>query len=709
MEILEQKLLELISKNPNIDLKELKRELKTDESENYILENNLYNLEIKGLIYKNKNSTYCLVENKSSICCGKVHIKSNGNITVIDKNANKVIIPKDKAAGILDKDIICAKKTLIDKNGNIYGEVDKILKRNKNQISCEVIFKDGKNSLIPYNSKSKSLIKIDQKELDKHGVGSILLIRLTTDSSQYDGVYEKEIGHKDEPDMDEKTIAYDHGFEVNFTNKAIKELDNIPSCVDINKALKEKRRDLRNKNIFTIDGADTKDIDDSIGIELLSNGNYKLYVNIADVSYYVKENTKINEEAYKKATSIYMNDTVVPMLPHKISNGICSLHPHVDRLTKTCEMIIDKDGKVIDYDIYNSIINSKKKMTYEDVNKILVDNEMVLGYEEFYEDLINMNNLSLILNKAKKDRGYLHFSKSEIKAKGKGQDISFIKRTQQAGENLIENFMLLANKTVAEHIYYRGLPFIYRIHEAPDEDKIRNFLTILKNNNYEFKNCKNVTSNKYMQNLVETLGNTDNKEILSELLLINTMKKAKYSNVNLKHYGLALKFYTHFTSPIRRYADLQVHRLLNLYDKMFDFDYNELDNFLGVVAAHCSERSNEADKAELEAKKMRIAEYMENNIGKVFNAYITSVSQSGITIRTEEGFSGSISIKDLDDETLYYDPINTRLYSSNKDYLLGMPIKIKVKDANKKTRTVNFVSYEKSIKKDSQKTKKRTK
>lgn len=708
MEVLEQQLLGCLKKRPNIDLKEIKRELKISSDAEEYLEKIIFNLEVKGLVYKNKNGTYCLMENKPSICHGKAHFLLSGDMIVTDDYGCKVIVPKDKTDGVLEKDIVCVNKSYVDIKNNIYGTIDKIIKRKTNQISCEIVFENGKNTLIPYNSKSKSKIRVDQKSIDKHGVGEILLVRLTTFSSQFDGHVEKVIGHKNEPDVDEKTIAYDHGFESDFSSKAIKELEKIPNFVDSKQALKEGRKDLRNKNVFTIDGEDTKDIDDSICIEILPNGNYKLYVNIADVAYYVKEGTAISNDAYQRATSVYMNDTVLPMLPAKISNGICSLHPNVDRLTKTCEMIINKDGKVVDYDIYDSIICSKKKMTYEDVNKILIENQAVEGYEPFYEDLKIMNELSEILNKAKNQRGYLNLSKSELKAKGKGQSIQFQKKTQQAGEKIIENFMLLANQTVAEHIYYRGLPFIYRIHEAPDEDKMHSFLDVLKEQGLEFKNCKNVTSNKYIQNILESINkNEGTYETLSELLLINTMKKAKYSNISLRHFGLALQQYTHFTSPIRRFADLQVHRLLNLYNKTYNIDYNELDKFLKEVANHCSKQSNEADKAEREAKEMRIAEFMENNIGNVFDSVIIDINSTQVKVRTQEGFCGIISINDLPDDNYNYDSVHNKLIGNNNVYTIGSQLKIKVKEASKKARIVKFTSESKQLKNNIQKTKKR--
>lgn len=429
MEILKQALLDFLSRKSNIDLKDIKRELKIQEKdETLLLEKCLRQLEIESQVYKDNKNRYSLLKTKSSIMQGKVHFLSNGNANVITNDNSSIIILKENTDGLLDKDIITVKNLRMDRKNNLYGILDKIIKRNLEQISCEVVFKDGKNRLIPYNSKAKTYINIDQKTLDKYGVGEILLIKLNEDRP-YDGTLIKSIGHKDEPDVDEKTIAYDHGFEIEYNNKFLKELENIPTRVDINKALKENRIDLRDKKLFTIDGKDTKDIDDSILIEILPNGNYKLYVSIADVSYYVKDQTAICNEAFRRGTSVYMNDTVIHMLHPKLSNGICSLHPNVDRLTKTCEMIISPEGKVLSYEIYNSIINSKKKMTYEDVNKILINKEEVDGYDDFYEDLKIMNELSKKLDKQKIKRGYLNFSREEIKAKGKGNDITFEKRT----------------------------------------------------------------------------------------------------------------------------------------------------------------------------------------------------------------------------------------------------------------------------------------
>lgn len=692
MDFLEQKILDFITKKSGVNLEEIKREIIKDESDNLEVEKYLDHLEEKGLIYKGKNNNYVTLSTKSGIVLGKI-ILSNGNVSVVSQDGYHILIPKYENAGLLNGDTVLV-SGIFENNNELCGTIKKIVKRKREQISCEVITENGKNKLVVYNGKNKMYIRIDQKELDKYGVGEILLIRLFTKvNNGYDGEYVKTIGHVNEPDVDEKTIIYDYGFETEFSPKTLKELDKIPTFVDAKKHIKEGRKDLREKMLFTIDGYDTKDIDDSIGLEILPNGNYKLYVNIADVSYYVKEGTALYEDAFKRGTSVYTNETVNHMLPPKISNGICSLHPNVDRLTKTCEMIISPTGSVVDYEIYDSIINSKKKMTYEDVNKILIDNEMVSGYEPFYDTLKKMNELSKILELAKVKRGYINFKKIEMKACGKGSNITFKTKTQRDGEKIIENFMLIANETIAQHVFYRALPFIYRVHETPNEDAIKDFLSMLNELGFKFKNCKNITSNKFLQDLTEMLEQeTENFEVLSELLLINTMKKAKYSNINVGHFGLALSHYTHFTSPIRRFADLQVHKLLDMYKNYYEADYSNLEDFLSYVARHCSNRSYQAEKAEREAKKMRVAEYLSHNIGKKYKGSITYVTQGFLSVKTEEGFSGDIDTKDLlGDKFKYYAKKNCLVgIDTGLIYTIGTPIEVTVKSASKKNRMVRF-------------------
>jgi len=692
MNIFKEKILGYIKKHPKCELEDLKRGLKLDSDELEDLKNILFELEKTGQIYISKANTFYLIEQQPNVYIGKAHFSHDGEMYVVNRQNKKIIVPHNKSCGALEKDIVVAKKVFNDTKGNDYGIIEKIIERKTNQISCEVIFENGRRLLVPYNSKSKTEVKVDAN-LEKYGIGEILLIKLNNNNDSFDGKIIKTTGHRNDPDIDEITIALDHGFSDEFNHKVKKELEKIPTKANVKEALKEGRKDLRNINFFTIDGADTKDIDDAIAIELLPSGNYKLYVSIADVPYYVKEGTAIDEEAYKRGTSVYMNDTVLPMLPHVISSGICSLHPHVDRLTKTCEMIISPEGIVLDYDIYDSIINSKKKMTYDDVNSILENNVIPCGYEDFVTDLQLLQEISYQQDIIKKQRGYINFSSNDIKASGKGKNITFKVRKQNTGERIIENCMLLANETVAQHIFYRGLPFIYRVHERPSEEKMKEFIEFLEQHDFKFKKCKNITSNTYIQSMIEEVSKNDEfKDVFSELLLTSAMKKAKYSNINLEHFGLGLKIYTHFTSPIRRYSDLIVHRLLNLYKNNYNFDFIALDKNLSEMAAHCTKRSNEAECTEREARQMRMAEYLQHNIGKEFAAVVVGIDSSTLTIKTNEGFSGKININELkDDHYKYNHQTNTLIGKEhNKVYTLGTTINVIVKDASKQNQTVKF-------------------
>lgn len=696
MEFLVQELLTLLKNKKSITVKEIEEKLEIEDEKGLeYLQECLLNLEVKGIIYQDKIGIISLLSNKPSVIQGSVHFNADGNAVITNIENKQVIIPKSKTSGLLERDIIAVTNLYINKNNQLCGTLDKIIKRKKEQISCVVIFENGRNQLVAYNSKNKSHVRINQRELDKKGVGEILLVKLFTSvNNEIDGEYVKKIGHINDPDVDEKAILYDHGFNTEFDSKVLKELEKIPSTVNFEKALKEGRRDLTGKVMVTIDGDDTKDIDDSVGVETLPNGNYKLYVNIADVSYYVKPGSAIDKEAYKRGVSAYPNDKVNPMLPPKLSNGICSLHPHVNRLTKTCEMIINKDGKIVDYEIYDSVINSKKQMTYQAVNKILENGEMVAGYEEFYDNLKTMQELSEILSNIRAKKGFISFSKADIKAIGKGRNITFRAKKQGVSETIIENFMIAANKTIATHFFYLCLPFIFRIHEAPDEDKMKDFLNELEQLGFKFKKCKSITSNSFIQQLCKMLAESNAGNILSELLLMRTMKKARYSNINLRHFGLAEECYTHFTSPIRRYADLQVHRLITLYKKYKEQDYLEINKLLSNIANHCSERSREADKVEKEAYEMRVAEYMENNIGKKFNAIITNVSQNSLKVKTSEGFSGTISLCDLKEDHFKYDGKSNRLIGTQNGvtYIVGQEIEVIVKNASKHGRVVKFIT-----------------
>ena len=487
----------------------------------------------------------------------------------------------------------------------------------------------------------------------------------------------------------EKVLDYFDGKD--SLNK--EELNNIPE--EVLESELTGRTDLTSKMIFTIDGADTKDIDDAISLEIKDN-IYTLGVHIADVSHYVLENTALGDEAYSRGTSSYLADTVIPMLPHKLSNGICSLNEGVIRLTMSCVMDINQNGDIINYDIFPSFIKSRKKMTYDNVNEILENNKIPKGYEEYAETLKKMHELATILRKKKVSRGYIEFDIPEAKIiqdeNGKAIDIK--KRVQRSGEALIEDFMIAANETVATHISNMELPFIYRVHDLPNNDKIEDFLNLVKALGYNIKtNVKEITP-KTMQKLLEKLKDKKEFYILSTLLL-RSMKKAVYSKTNIGHFGLASKNYTHFTSPIRRFPDLTVHRLLKKY--LIEKDYsistiNYLENSLVEIADHSSERELASTNAERDVNDMKMAEYMESHIGEEYDGIISSVTSFGFFVELPNLVEGLVHISTIKGDYYEYVPELLSLIgkSTKKTYRIGDKIKVKVINASKETAQIDF-------------------
>ena len=424
--------------------------------------------------------------------------------------------------------------------------------------------------------------------------------------------------------------------------------------------------------------------------------NYILGVHIADVSNYVKENTALGDAAYERGTSSYLADTVIPMIPHKLSNGICSLNEGVLRLSMSCVMKYSPEGKLLDYDIFPSYIKSSKKMTYKNVNKIIMENVVPEGYEPFAETLKEMHKLAKILRKSKEARGYIDFDLDEVKIiqDEQGHAIDVQKRIRGEGEKLIEDFMIAANECVASHIYNMGLPFIYRIHETPKSEKIEDFMNMVKILGYRLHtNVKEITPYT-MQKMLAELKDKKEFEILSEMLL-RSMRKAEYSNENLGHFGIASRAYTHFTSPIRRYPDLVVHRLLKKYLVEQDYSKNTMDilhTSLSEIAAHSSEREVAAVNAERDVDDMKMAEYMENHIGEEYIGRINTITNFGFFVELDNLVEGLVHISSLKKDYFNYIPEILSLVGKNtkKTYRLGDKVKVKCVAASKETAMIDF-------------------
>ena len=626
--------------------------------------------------------------------------KKGFGFVIIDGEDRDYFVSKENVLDAINGDEVVIK--VLDESKH-EAAVLRVNKRNLNDILVgEFYKKDGKNYLKLDDDKLNIIVEIKDEDTQGAVNGHKVVVKLVNkvnNSNYYQGKIIRILGHKDDPGVDILSIAARYQINDIFSEKVIDELENIPSSVSSLEL--NGRRDLTGDVIFTIDGDDTKDIDDAISIKKLDNGNYVLGVHIADVSHYVKDGTALGDEAYLRGTSSYLANTVIPMLPHKLSNGICSLNPDVIRLTISCVMEIDENGKLLDSEIFESYIKSRKQMTYKNVNKILNENIIPLGYEEFADDLRLMAELSKIIRKNKVEKGYLDFDVPEAKiiTDDLGKAIDIQRRVQDTGENLIEDFMIMANETVASTIAYMDLPFIYRVHGLPDEEKISNFLKFINILGYKVNaNLKNITP-KTIQNILKSLKDKKEYNILSSMLL-RSMQKAVYDNVNIGHFGLASKFYTHFTSPIRRFPDLTVHRLLRTYLFNHNIDNGVIDYYNSVlpeIAKHSSEREMAATQCERDVLDMKMAEYMESHIGEVYKGIISTVTNYGIYIELSNLVEGMIKIDALDDDYYFYDESSFSLVGKHtkKRYMLGQSVKIIVDSVVKDKGLINFKLYKK--------------
>ena len=494
--------------------------------------------------------------------------------------------------------------------------------------------------------------------------------------------------------MDIISILAEHGFDIEFPSEVLEELKNFPTEVSEKDLV--GRRDLRNEMIFTIDGDDTKDIDDAISLKRLDNGNWLLGVHIADVSYYVKEGSALDLEARNSSTSVYVADRVDPMFPHQLSNGICSLNPNVDRLAITYEMEIDNKGNVVNYEKFPSVIHSNIQMTYKKLNAFLENGVVSEGYEPFIETLTNMKKLSDIIRHNKVRRGCIDFDTDEAKiiVDENGCAIDIQKRERGVGEKLIEDFMIITNETVAKDFYYMDLPSLYRIHGLPDEERLMKFLTILSNFGISLKADIKKMKPKVIQTIVNELKKYPEFRVLSTRLL-SCMDKAIYSPTNIGHFGIASECYTHFTSPIRRYPDLIIHRLLRNYffmeDGITDEKIRHFKEILSDIAIHSSERERASVECEREVDQLKMAEYMENHIGEEFTGMISGVTNFGFFVQLDNLVEGLVPLLSFD-ELYQYDSKTESLIgkATNNVFRIGQEVVVKVDRASKEEKIIDF-------------------
>lgn len=666
----------------------------------------LDNLEKSLKVVRTKKNRYMAYQN-NNLKVGRMIANKKGFGFVDIEGDEDVYIARENMNGAIHGDKVIVEITS-GKNIDLEGRIVRVVDRNLNNVVGEIISKDGNSYLKLDDDKLKINVLIDKNKTLGAMPGHKVLVNLyrQVKDNNYLGEVLKILGHKNDPGVDILSIACKYEIETEFNEDVMHQTDLLPDHVSDEEIALRKDHDLRNNLIFTIDGDDTKDIDDAISIEKLDNGNYKLGVHIADVSYYVKEGTPLDLEAQSRGTSVYLADRVIPMLPHKLSNGICSLNPGVDRLAISCEMVISPSGKVIDYDIFESVIRSRKQMTYNNVNKILEEGIIPEGYEEYVDSLKQMAELASILRKAKVRRGYIDFNIDEAKIivdeKGKAIDVKL--RNRGVGEKLIEDFMIAANETVASHIFYMNLPFVYRIHGEPNEEKIQSFLNFVSILGHKVNAKIKDLSPKSVQKILDELKDMKEFPILSKLML-RSMQKAVYDPNNIGHFGLASEIYTHFTSPIRRYPDTTVHRLLRTY--MFE---NKIDNEtikyyetnLPFITDHASYKERMAVECEREVDDMKKAEYMMDHIGEEYSGMISGVVSFGMFVELANSIEGLVRLDDMTDDFYTYDEATFALVGkkNKRGYRLGDNVNVIVKAASKEAKTVDFeLAKQKTLKK----------
>lgn len=563
--------------------------------------------------------------------------------------------------------------------------------------------------VVPDNGKINHDIFIPEGCSKNAVTGHKVIVEITdygSDRKNPEGKVIEIIGHVGDPGVDIMSIVRGYELPVEFEPKVLNQAQKASHAVT--EADMEGRRDLRELDMVTIDGEDAKDLDDAVSVNF-DGTNYKLGVHIADVTNYVQEGSALDREAYKRGTSVYLVDRVIPMLPHALSNGICSLNEGEDRLALSCLMTVDKNGEIIDHEIAESVIRVNKRMTYTAVKKILEDETIVekegefREYQPFVETFKQMAELAARLRNKRKKRGSIDFDLPECKIflDREGHPVEIKAYERNAATDIIEDFMLAANETVAEHFYWLEAPFVYRVHDVPDPDRIEKLSAFIRNYGYYMKSVGSAKSKvraeeihpKEMQKLLAKVAGTPEETMISRLAL-RSMKQAKYSTECTGHFGLACSYYCHFTSPIRRYPDLQIHRIIKdfLRGRLGEEKMAHYRGILPEAAKHSSETERRAEEAERETEKLKKAEYMEDHIGEEFDGVVSGVTRWGIFVELKNTVEGMVHISKLPGDYFVYDEEKNEIFGAATDlvYCLGMPVRIRVAGADRQMRTVEF-------------------
>lgn len=676
----------------------------------------LNRLEEEGAIIRTRANRYGVPE-RMNLIRGKLqaHPKGYGFLIPEDPRQPDVYIHANDMRGAMNGDTIMVR--ILSKGVDtqrLEGEVARIVSRGNQQIVGTFQPHDGFGFIIPDDKRINRDIFVAKENYNGAVDGQKVvaeIIKYPEGRAAAEGRVVEILGHKDDPGVDILSIIRKYQLPEAFPEEVEAEAEQVPDV--ISESDLEGRRDLRHLPIVTIDGADAKDLDDAVYLERLENGNYRLYVSIADVGYYVKEGSPMDKEAYRRGCSVYLVDRVIPMLPRRLSNGICSLNPQVDRLTITCEMEFDPQAKIVRHDIYPSVIKTAARMTYDEVRQIVVDEnpEVMQKYEHLKDMFFLMKELALKLREFRMQRGAIDFDihESKILVDEDGKPIDIVKRERTIAEQIIEEFMLAANETVAEHFYWLRVPFIYRIHEDPDSEKLMAFMEFVTNFGYIVKGTGNKVHPRALQTLLEEIKGKKEETILSTMLL-RSMKQARYEAESLGHFGLAAEFYTHFTSPIRRYPDLVIHRVIR--EVLINGSLNEetierLSEKLPDIARQSSDRERLAVDAERETDDLKKAEFMLDKIGEEFEGIVSGVTSFGMFVELDNTVEGLIRLSDMHDDYYHFHDRQMALIGerTSKVYRIGDEVKVRVARVNLDERTIEFEllqTKKRKIKKEAQ-------
>lgn len=624
------------------------------------------------------------------------HQKGFGFVEV-DGREEDLYIPENKVNGAFHLDTVQVTLLPKSKGRRQEAEVVQILERGTTQIVGTYEKCKSYGFVIPDNHKLASDIFIPNERSKGAVDGHKVVVEITDygkPGKNPEGKITEILGHINDPGVDIMSIVKGFGLPTDFPVKVMNQAEKTTDTVS--EADMAGREDLRQVTMVTIDGEDAKDLDDAVSLSM-DGENYVLGVHIADVSNYVQENSALDREALLRGTSVYLVDRVIPMLPHKLSNGICSLNQGEDRLALSCIMTIDATGKVIDYRIVESVICVDRRMTYTAVNKIITDQDEaeIEQYRELVPMFMKMSELADILRKSRRKRGSIDFDFPETKIilDGEGRPIEIKPYERNRATDLIEDFMLLANETVAENFYWLELPFVYRTHESPDPEKILKLTTFIHNFGYSIKMNKEEIHPKEIQKLLSKIEGKSEEDLISRLAL-RSMKQAKYTTECSGHFGLACEYYCHFTSPIRRYPDLQIHRIIKDYlrGRMNPDKKDHYEKILTEVASQSSRMERRADEAERETDKLKKVQFMENRIGEIYEGIISGIMEWGIYVELENTIEGMIHVSKLPGDFFVYDENKYEMVGSRTGitYELGQKIRIRVDDVDTQMRTIDF-------------------